>query len=496
MSIKYFLTALFLFTQIINVNASRTLSYKETLGCALNNPTGIKDYKVESTKSLPILDNLASLDPTTFTPVNHSRWSEFGAPPLPPAKSFHFAFEYTAFTPTRLWPMELAQLGAIEDMQDPYNVRFKPGRDEFHNFMVELSKISGGPLNIMNGIHPNPMACKLFVPKKFDASTGDKLKTVILVCGTTGHRLSEEIMAGQFTVKGVAVAIVDPVPARKGHDHLGRSLLGEGGAILRLHRLLETCPFLDATKPAAFGDSLGGLVLWLSQQHQIYSRYGYVEPPYCALATANMPPVITFKETHQKPHTIPWAVFHGTEDTFVPIKSVQNWHETFGKSNPFKLNPVKGAVHDFLTHPADGESPNKDVRTFPTVLITKTADQGFEELNSKFLEARATLQDIISKGGDPSPLFTNICNPYNCIAVLHAHKKDEKEKDGYFMKAYSEDKGGFTHKELSDNLNNSGIQCPFGPAPNHVQLRYIIIANLVAVLNGKTPDTMYFSKVK
>lgn len=499
MSIKYFLFLLFTITQTINLNASRTIAYKEELGQALNSKGPLQDYIIRTSKMLPILDNLTTLnpmDPSLFIPVNHRRWTEFGVPPFPPAKSFHFAFEYTGFTPTRLWPMELAQLGAIEDMQDPHNVIFKPGRDEFHNFMVDLSKTTGVPANDFYGIHSQKMVCKLFLPKKFDPASGAKLKVVMLVCGTTGHRLSEEILAGQFTVKGVAVAIVDPAAGENTQDHLTRSLLSTGGAILRLHRLLETCPFLDASKTAAFGDSLGALVLWLSKQYQIYSRYGYAEPPYCALATANMPPVISFQDTHKEPHMIPWAVFHGTADTFVPIQSVKNWLETFGQSNPYKLNPVEGAVHDLLTHPADGDYALKSVRSFPTVLITKTADQGFEDLNPQLLAARNALIELTSKG-DPYPIFNEISNPYNCIGMLHARKEGYENMNGHFIQCISEHKGGFTHKELSDELEKSGSSmAPFGGAPNQDEIRSIIISNLVDALNGKRLNRIYFNNVK
>lgn len=475
-----------------SINASAPLTeieYKTTLGIVNTSALGStkSPYELVQNVKIPVLSNLSHLKNSDFTPLDHERFEEWGFEPFPQSKAFQFAAPYTSLSMTCLWPLALYQLACIDNMSDPDHVILRPGREFLHQASIVNREFNRG-----FGIHTAYMTAQLMLPIDFDPASGEKLSTLIYVTGTTGRRLTEESFAIKFNDYNCAVLLVDPRQFVGGEDqkhrHLDRDLLGMGGAINKFQEVLATAPFLNK-EVSIFGDSIGGLLVWLSIQKEIYEKYTH-PMDIRAIAIANIPPVMSFKSSFQHPPQVPLCLIHGDSDEFILPRMVNEW-KAYGNL-PYGIRSVPGGHHDFLANPIDlstlqnGQITLKrkqDIGRFPIVEISLTPEEVFAIMHPRFLSSSTPLNSILS-----GSVLADIA----CVTPLQLKVYDDQDTkvqilEGTSAKTHAALAGPQRHDEFYAKLTTGSKKDPVTFAPMEdikarKKIRNFIASNLLRVL--------------
>lgn len=418
----------FLFLSLLSLSQTQAsptvLPYKEELGAAHGAPVD-KKQKVMTRKQLPIMGSLADITPAKFQTLDHSHWAPFGLKTQPAAKTFHFAFEFNTFAPSRLLPLELFQLACIKDLSDPQKPIFHEGRDDLHNFFHELETTI--TMNHYFGTHKGLMTCKLFLPQAFEGTDGDQLDLVFWVCGMHGPRLTDEVIAAECTGNGVAVAVVDTLVENKNTDILSHSILGSGGALLRLHQILQTFPHINSARPVAFGNDYGGLVVWMSMQKEIYSKYSYESTPLDYALLINTPPLLAFKLSPVGAHI---QFTQGGADK-VTLKTFQTWFQILEKERETRnyhlmeeILPEEG--QGMLSLDLEGEGL-KLQRGFMPILINQEVEEIYQAVHQavQVQNFQEELRKLIEEENDPSNLFSKLVSDIPGFEVITTKQTEE-----------------------------------------------------------------------
>lgn len=404
------------------------VNYKEEFGAA-HEPAN-RTARLTTRKTLPILGELSDIDPSKFTPINFSHWHDLGLKPLPHAKIFHFAFQYTELIPSRLLPIEIYQLACLKDMSNPDKPVFHEGRRALHEQMLALEEATKAPVNSVYGVHKGLMSCKLFLPEAFKGSDGDKLNLVFWICGIHGPRLTDEVIAAECTGNGMAVAVVDSAFEDRSNDHLSQSLLSTGGGLLRLHQMLKSFAYVNTEAPVAFGNDYGGLILWLSMQQEILSKYGYEYSPFNYVMIANMPPLLAFK---QSPLETPIQFYQGKADQQT-LQGFKAWFDIQESERPTRnyylmKETLPGEGRGFLSLPFEGEGMKLE-HPITSILINKDVEEIYQEVHPKIDNHNffAQLQVLMQEPNDPYELFAKVVAGIDGFEILTT-QQDGEESD-------------------------------------------------------------------